>query len=98
MNIVLSHHDLPLHIYADGKEIHNGGQRLISCRLLEQGTPSWVDQRRRAVDTFDQHKARWFQDLDQNKAWWFFEDSAMNYFLKEMNLWFRCWRASALKE
>ena len=24
MNIVLSHHDLPLHIYADGKEIHNG--------------------------------------------------------------------------
>ena len=65
---------------------------------LEQGTPSWVDQRRRAVDTFDQHKARWFQDLDQNKAWWFFEDSAMNYFLKEMNLWFRCWRASALEE
>ena len=37
MNIVLSHHDLPLHIYADGKEIHNGGQRLISCRLLGTG-------------------------------------------------------------
>ena len=24
MNIVLSHHDLPLHIYVDGKEICNG--------------------------------------------------------------------------